>query len=233
MDWLLRAATPALEIAGELLRGVEARDGEGLRARAETALAGLSPRSTVAAPEEALDTADARLALAALLDELAVREQGALAASWRRRSLLAQRYVHANLTTAGDGFFDRLDELLAAPRTATNLSVLRIFGLCLELGFRGRYGAHERASAGDLDEVRAQVRRRLGTLAARPPRRPPPRLHARSPRQRPPLLWPLAGVLALALTLGTLLRGHHLADALEDVTAHVDEHRARTLEETR
>ena len=25
----------------------------------------------------------------------------------------------------------------------------------LELGFRGRYGAHERASAGDLDEVRA------------------------------------------------------------------------------
>jgi type VI secretion system protein ImpK len=233
MDWLLRAATPALEIAGELLRGVEPRAAEGLRARAEAALAGLSPRSAVDRPEEASAAADARLALAALLDELAVRDQGALAASWRRRSLLAQRYVHANLTTAGDGFFDRLDELLAAPRTATNLGVLRIFALCLELGFRGRYGACERANAGDLEEVRAQVRRRLGTLAARPPRRPPPRLSTRPPRRGPPLLWPLVGVMALALTLGTLLRGHHLTHALADATAHVEDHRTRTLEETR
>ncbi|MEZ4385218.1 MAG: DotU family type IV/VI secretion system protein [Nannocystaceae bacterium] len=233
MDWLLRAATPALELAGELLCGADRGDGEVLRARAESALAELRPDAPIADPERSRAAADARLALAALLDELAVRDRGALAESWRRRSLLAQRHVHATLTTAGDGFFDRLSELLAAPRTASNLAALRIFGLCLELGFRGRYAARDGDENDELAALRARVRRRLGALASRPAPRPRPRLPASPPRSRPRLLWSLAGVAALVLSLGAALRGHHLQVAVDALTAHVEEHRARTLEETR
>lgn len=237
MDSLLRAATPALELAGVLLD--EDRDHRQLtpsqiREAAEAALSelSLSPKAKTSRELSAASASDALLALAALLDELALRDEGALAERWRRGALLQQRFLHPDLTTAGDRFFDRLEELLVAPRSAATLSVLRIYAICLELGFQGRYAAQDEGQP--LIEARRRLALRLGALAEplaeaqshlRSGKAPPP-----SRRRVLPALVAL-GLATAALSLG--LAHHRLDRAIEDAQLHIDAHRQELLEVAR
>jgi len=248
MDSLLRAATPALELAGLLLDRDRDRDRDlnlnlnlnlnelapaQVREAAESALSKLSlaPQLRSSGGLSATSTADALLALAALLDELALRDEGALAEHWRRSALLQQRFLHPDLTTAGDRFFERLGELLKAPRSAATLSVLRIYAICLELGFQGRFAAHDEGHA--LVEARERLGLRLGALAeplAEAPARvldePPPRPRRRRRRALPALV--ALGLATIVLSLS--LAERRLDRAIEDMQRHIDGHRRELLE---
>ena len=229
MDWLLQAATPALEIAGKLLDPAQALAPDEIRSAAETALARLSLDDEARAEGlHATSIADARLALAALLDELALREHGPLASHWRQGSLLQQRFVHPNLTTAGDRFFDRLSELVAAPRLAATLSVLRIYAICLELGFEGRFAAHNDNET--LAALQAEVTRRLGSLADPPPPPSPPVLA--TPRRPASLRFlPQLAALSLAAVICAIAIAHvRLLHSIERTRSHVDSHHTQLIE---
>jgi len=243
MDSLLKAATPALEVAAMLvdpgasghpdLRDLDLRD------LACTALGSVA-RPTDADADIHADIhadgsvaseasfADVRLALAALLDELALRHHGALADRWRQGALLQQRFVHPTLTTAGNRFFERLEELLCAPRSAAILQVLRIYAICLQLGFKGCFSAQDEAAR--LLDLRARVQARLGTF--NPPSSADPSAQ-RSPHSRSSLTFaalPRLALLGITATLLALAMGHlRLEQSADKVREHIDSHRAKLL----
>jgi type IV/VI secretion system ImpK/VasF family protein len=237
MDSLLRAATPALELAGVLLdddRDHGQLTPSEIREAAEAALSelSLSPKVQTSRELSAASASDALLAVAALLDELALRDEGALAERWRRVALLQQRFLHPDLTTAGDRFFDRLEELLVAPRSAATLSVLRIYAICLELGFQGRYAAQDEGQP--LIEARRRLALRLGTLAE-------PLAEARShlasgkapPRSRRRVLPALVALCLATAALSLGLAHHRLGRAIDDAQLHIDGHRQELIEVAR
>lgn len=79
------------------------------------------------------DVEDIKYALAALCDEVVLGKGGALRDFWMPR-LLQMRYFNENV--AGEAFFERL----AVIRRETSRSdVLRVYYLCLQFGFRGKY----------------------------------------------------------------------------------------------
>jgi type VI secretion system protein ImpK len=82
-----------------------------------------------------------RYALAALADEVVLGKGGALRESWLTR-LLQLKYFGQNV--AGDVFFERLSTLRRDP---TRIEVLKVYYLCLMLGFRGKY----RVRGGELE----------------------------------------------------------------------------------
>lgn len=234
MDWALQAALPAFELAGALERGDAAIDPHRLRGDAEAIFDGL--RLDAAGREAGLGTeevAHIRLALAALLDEAALRRPGAVREHWERRPLLQQRYIHENLTTAGDRFFETLERLLAAraPSDAA-LGVLRVYCLCLAFGFRGRYAAGGDAAA--LAEIQRRLERRLGALVDEP-LAPPKAPSITLPRPPAPSAIPRV-VLVLSLLFVALAWGLHVhrrGDELGRLQAHIDDHRVRLSTEIR
>ena len=239
MDSLLVAATPALELAALLVDPEplsQAREPANIRELAEAALTKLAQASIDdrREPDANASRHDALLALAALLDELALRDEGALAERWRHGALLQQRFLHPDLTTAGDRFFERLGELLLAPRDAATLSTLRIYAICLELGFQGRFAAHDEDRA--LAELRARLRLRLGALAepqSATPRRSLPAI--RQPR-RSAARRLLPGFIALCIVTTGLslgLAARRLQAAVEHTSDHIEEHRRDLLEVAR
>ncbi len=132
---------------------------------------------------------DIAYAVVALADEIAMGKSEEFRLGWLRQ-LLQLQYFNEN--TAGDGFFERLQELRADPQRA---DVLRAYHLCLMLGFKGRY----RVRGGEMELMR------LGEDLGR--RAPPPELlsphiarAAPAPSARRwPLLAAAAAVLASAL----------------------------------
>jgi type VI secretion system protein ImpK len=108
----------------------------------------------------AVDAADARYAVVALIDETVMRHEGPLREYWSNRPLQTQ-FFEENL--AGERFFERL----AALRSDTKRrAVLRIFYLCLLLGFRGKYQV--RGSELELLEIEDSVRSELQKARAIP-----------------------------------------------------------------
>ena len=79
------------------------------------------------------DVENALYAIIALLDEIAVNDEGPIKEYWQPR-LLQMRFFNENV--AGDGFFDRLATLRGDSRRK---HVLRVYYLCLMFGFRGKY----------------------------------------------------------------------------------------------
>ncbi|MCB9702229.1 MAG: DotU family type IV/VI secretion system protein [Myxococcales bacterium] len=225
MDWLLRQTLPALEVASDLAEArLDPDEAPRLRARAEDALGRLRlDDAGVAAGYHEVDLDDLRLALAALLDELALRLPRPADERWRRGGLLQQRVVRATLTTGGDAFFEALEARLGAPRTRANLGVLRIFALCLELGFAGTHAAHDEPDA--LDRRRLRVRERLGALAEAPPPAPWPRI-AGGARPRGGR-WPrrLVVVAVVSVAIAGALGERRLQRAIDAAATHVELHR--------
>lgn len=87
------------------------------------------------------DVHDIAYAVVALCDEVMLAKEAPLGPSWTAH-LLQMHYFHEN--TAGDGFFTRIKEIRSDPQRA---EVLRVYYLCLLLGFKGRY----RVRGGELE----------------------------------------------------------------------------------
>lgn len=116
------------------------------RARDHAACAG--------APEADVD--DALFAVCAWIDEALLNSGWSDAERWTLR-LLQKRYF--DTSHAGVVFFERLDALDGA-----RADVLDVYLLCLQLGFRGRYGYD--GGSGPLDAIR---QRALDALSAHAP----------------------------------------------------------------
>jgi len=106
------------------------------------------------------DAENGLYAIIALLDEIAVNDEGPIKEYWQPR-LLQMRYFSENV--AGDGFFDRLTTLRGDSRRK---HVLRVFYLCLMFGFRGKYRI--RGSELELLEIEEGLRAELQRIKAIP-----------------------------------------------------------------
>ena len=146
------------------------------------------------------DAADMKYAVVAVADETASRRGGSVAQVWMQRPLQMQYF---NENVAGDKLFTRLEALIDDSR---RVDVLRVYYMCLLLGFEGRH-AHS-GTRMELDSITAKVREVLGEWAA--PTgisvRAETPVEARVPApRRIPVLW-IAGCAALfAATLCVVL----------------------------
>ena len=157
-------------------------------------------------PEE-----DGRLmayAVTALCDEIVMGGTGALREFWSGQSL---QYVYFGENTAGEDFFVRIEQARQNPR---QMDVLRVFYLCLMLGFRGRYGVRGgEVALGDLiDGVRTQLLRSLPMPEVLSPSGLRPEEGLLEVGRKLPVVWMALGVLSLTavlyLGLAVSLRGH-------------------------
>ena len=160
------------------------------RADQESASAGYAP-------------ADARLgifAAVALLDESALNSRQPALADWARRPLQEELFGGH---MGGEWFFQHVEQLLARPDSPALLDLLEVHHLCLQLGFRGRYGADDRgalhAVASRLDERVSRVRGTPGDLV--PAWRPPNDAVAARDPWIPRLVIGLAASVVLAAAL--------------------------------
>ena len=99
------------------------------------------------------DLDEAGYALVALADECVLSRGGSAAFEWMREQLQLSLFGE---TTAGEGFFARLQALRADP---TRVHVLSVYYLALSLGFRGQYVNHELALQELTEGVRLDLER--------------------------------------------------------------------------
>jgi type VI secretion system protein ImpK len=148
------------------------------------------------------DTQDIAYALVALMDEVALRAPEPLRGYWMNQTLQLH-FFHENV--AGEGFFSRLDTLLADGR---RLTALRVYQLCLLFGFQGKYAF----PGGDVelmriaDSVRNQVQRNQEVPSELSPAAEPPDEPLVRSASRNVLLWVSLGIFALALAVFVGLR---------------------------
>jgi type VI secretion system protein ImpK len=79
----------------------------------------------------ALDIEASSYAVVALLDDVAIQSEGPLQAYWRSHLLMLRYFQESG---AAEGFYERLAQLRDRPEQS---HVLRVFYLCIMLGFRG------------------------------------------------------------------------------------------------
>jgi type VI secretion system protein ImpK len=103
-----------------------------------------------------LDAQDAYYALIAYIDEVLQSKPGPLEEFWQAHLLQLE---HFGETRAGEGFFTRLERACSDGR----LAAVRVYYVCLLLGFRGIYDAH-----GELERQNliARVRELLGASSS-------------------------------------------------------------------
>jgi type VI secretion system protein ImpK len=143
------------------------------------------------------DVADIVYAIVAVADELAQREgveTSALSEYWHQQPLQLHYFAE---NVAGDGFFMRLDRILADP---TRVEALVLYHTCLQLGFLGRYAV--RGGERELDLVRRRIRDALGPLLG-----PEPLSRRHMPPSEPRAGWNLDFVLLWAALFSLLFAG--------------------------
>jgi type VI secretion system protein ImpK len=99
------------------------------------------------------DGRDMTYAIVALADELALHKAGPIREFWMQRPLQLH-YFNENL--AGDGFFHRLHAMLSDP---SRRDILRVYYVCLLLGFQGQYAI--RGGELQLDVIIRRVKEAL------------------------------------------------------------------------
>ncbi|MBN1962929.1 MAG: DotU/TssL family secretion system protein [Deltaproteobacteria bacterium] len=99
------------------------------------------------------DAQEMAYAIVALADEVALNGPAALSQFWMA-NLLQMHFFDEN--AAGEGFFEHLDQL----RGARRYDILKVYYLCLMLGFVGRYAMH--GNEAELSDIAAAVRDTLG-----------------------------------------------------------------------
>jgi type VI secretion system protein ImpK len=164
------------------------------------------------------DTQDIAYALVALVDEAALRAPEPLRGYWMNQPLQLH-YFHENV--AGEGFFARLDSLLADGRRP---AVLRVYQLCLLFGFQGKYGfpGGEVELMRVAESVRAQVQRNQEEPSALSPAGEAPDEPLLRSASRSVLLWVSLGIFALALAVFVGLRVS-FDRQVGDLSSRVDE----------
>jgi len=139
----------------------------------------------------------AKYAYCALMDEMVMSQQGALSAAWQRSPLQLEMF---GAQTAGEQFFERLEELRA--QGPARVQVLEVFHMCLLMGFQGKYLIEGSEKLGYLtarlgDEIASHKGQRAPFAPhAQAPDRISHRLRAEVP------VWVVASMLALATLLG-------------------------------
>ena len=164
------------------------------------------------------DVADITYAIVALIDEVAQTMSGPIQELWHFQPL--QLYYFSE-NVAGDGFFERLERILADP---SRIEVLIVFHICLMLGFRGRFAV--RGGDPQLADVERRVREGLGRFLSP---EPVSRRHLPKERRLPGrhldylVLWGGAFAVLFGFCFFIVLRV-----ALVDMSADLDE-RAREV----
>ena len=148
------------------------------------------------------DADDIAYAVVALIDEIAIGKPEPMRGFWISRPLQLH-YFHENL--AGEGFFQRLEEIRRDTRRG---DVLRVYYICLLLGFQGRFGMRggEIELLRLIDQLKPEVERTveppdLLSPAGEAPDEPLVRASSRNP-----FLWIALGVFAVAITVFIGLR---------------------------
>lgn len=167
------------------------------------------------------DTQDMAYALVALMDEVVLAKPDPHRQYWMG-NLLQMHFFSVNV--AGEEFFARLKELREDPHRQ---EVLRVYYLCLVLGFQGRY----RIRGGDLELMSltesvqkelARGRRRDAEVLSPHGERPQ---ESRVQMQRTaPLLVVSAGAVLFSLLIFGILYGllrSRVTDAVQDMSASV------------
>jgi type VI secretion system protein ImpK len=107
-------------------------------------------------------------ALVGFLDESVLSSRNPAFSDWPRLPLQAEMF---GTQLAGEIFFQELQKTINRPDSNEVCDLLEIYGLCLLLGFKGRYAA---GGAGDLRSmigaVREKIRRVRGTSSILSPR---------------------------------------------------------------
>jgi len=103
------------------------------------------------------DADDMAYAIVALCDEIAMGKPEPMRGYWMSRPLQLH-FFQENL--AGDGFFNRLEEIR---RDTRRLDVLRVYYQCLLLGFQGKYAMRggEIELLRIVDSIRPEVNRHI------------------------------------------------------------------------
>lgn len=94
-------------------------------------------------------------AVVAFLDESVLSSRNPTFADWPRLPLQAELFGNQ---LAGEVFFQELQRILGRPDSNESADLLEVFGLCLLLGFKGRYAA---GGSGDLRSAQVAVREKL------------------------------------------------------------------------
>lgn len=140
----------------------------------------------------------AAFAYVAFLDESVLNLRNPIFADWVRKPLQEQLFGRH---TAGEIFFDQLNEVLSRPDSDGAADVLEVYCLCLRLGFLGRYSVigrgEARSWADRAEEKIRRIRKNAGHLA--PHTAPPPAPSASKPASN---RW---GRFALAATAATVV----------------------------
>ena len=114
-----------------------------------------------AAQYDEVDVVDMAYAVVALADEFALHKGGAIRDFWMQRPLQLH-YFNENL--AGEGFFHRLNAVMNDPG---RVDILRVYYVCLLLGFQGQYAI--RGGELELDTIIRRVKEALrNTLKDQP-----------------------------------------------------------------
>lgn len=167
------------------------------------------------------DISDITYALVALGDEAAQRKPGAMREHWLQRPLQLHYFAE---NVAGDGFFDRLERIIADPRRTEALAV---YHTCLQLGFEGRFAV--RGGELELDHVKRRVREAMGALIRTEPvsrRHLPKKEPLRSRRMDFIALW--VGLFAILFALCFLIV---LRIALDRMSVDLGERSLNVLED--
>ena len=101
------------------------------------------------------DVRQVLFAVVAFLDESVLGSRNPVFADWPRLPLQTELFGHQ---IAGEVVFQELQRTLGRADSAETCDVLEVYGLCLLLGFRGRYAA---AGAGDLQSLVTAIQEKL------------------------------------------------------------------------
>lgn len=161
------------------------------------------------------DIQDACYALVALVDERVPQDCKALASTWRN----ALQQLCYNENTAGEGFYLKLNQLLARP---DRQRAARIYALCLAFGFRGVYRDKEKI---ELSRLRIGLRRYLGLPSKTLPLNfPDPGAVPTRARSFNPyiLIWSTAAILCVGIIGAAVVRSQ-LDNKTEQLTKDLAE----------
>jgi type VI secretion system protein ImpK len=104
---------------------------------------------------KAEDVRQVLFAVVAFLDESVLGSRNPVFADWPRLPLQTELFGHQ---IAGEVVFQELQRTLSRSDSAEVCDVLEVYGLCILLGFRGRYAA---GGAGDLQSLVTAIQEKI------------------------------------------------------------------------
>lgn len=150
----------------------------------------------------------ATFAVVAFLDESVVNANKPNFAEWIRLPLQEEML---GVRTSGEIFFQVIDRLMARSDAAPDAEVLEVFGICLLLGYRGRFaGKGEEAVRPIVKSLAEKVQRIRGAIRLAPDGAPVPDAVLRPP-QDPWVRALILGTLGAVFLAGMFFVGFKIA----------------------